>query len=119
MLTGEIIKDEKAIRDIVLRDICKKHHLTYSHLVNETIHSIGDIGYGYDDDNEPDYSHMIITFYGGDNSGTGDRGKWARYLTAIKELVESLETEFDKVWLINLDVDCPDDVFSVQIAVHK
>ncbi len=119
MLTGEIIKDEKAIRDIVIRDICEKHHLIYSHLVNETIHSIGDIRYGYDDDDEPDYSHMIITFYGGDNSGTGDKGKWVRYLTAIKELVESLETEFDKVWLIKLDVDCPDDVFSVQIAVHN
>jgi hypothetical protein len=113
MLTGEIIKDEKMVREI-----CKKH-LTYSHLVNETIRSIGDIGYGYYDDDEPDYSHMIVTFHGGDNSGTGDKGKWARYLTAIKELVESLETEFDNVWLIKLDVDCPDDVFSIHIAVMK
>ena len=114
MLTGEIIRDDQ-----IIRDICKKKHLMYSHLVNQTIHEVGDIIYGLSDDDKPDYNRMVITFYGGDNSGTGDRSKWARYLTAIKELIESLETEFDNVWLIKLDVNCLDDLFSVQIAVRN
>lgn len=100
------------LKEELVRDICEKY-------LNETINEVGGIGYGYGDDDKPDHSHMIVTFYGGDNSGTGDKGKWARYLTAIKELVESLETEFDYVWLIKLDVDCPDDVFTVQIAVQN
>ena len=100
------------LKENLVRDICEKY-------LNETINEVGGIGYGYDDDDKPDHSHMIVTFYGGDNSGTSDKGKWTRYLTAIKELVERLETEFDNVWLINLDVDCPDDVFSIHIAVMK
>lgn len=99
------------LKENFVRDICEQY-------LNENINEVGGIGYGYDDD-EPDYSHMIVTFYGGDNSGTADKGKWARYLTAIKELVEKLEKEFDNVWLVDLDVDCPDDVFSVQIAVRN
>ena len=109
-------KDDKGetnmLKEELVRDICEKY-------LNETINEVGGIGYGYDDDDKPDYSHMLVTFYGGDNSGTGDKGKWVRYLTAIKELVEKLETEFDNVWLINLDVDCPDDVFSIHIAVQN
>jgi hypothetical protein len=108
-------KDDKGeanmLKEELVRDICEQY-------LNEAINEVGGIRYGYEDDDEPDYSHMIITFYGGDNSDTGDKGKWARYLTVIKELVEKLETEFDNVWLVDLDVDCPDDVFSIHIAVR-
>jgi hypothetical protein len=94
-----------------VRPICERY-------LNDTINEVGMICYGYDEE-ETDYSHMLVTFYGGENACVSDKGKWSNYLINIKNLVEDLEMEFDKVWLVTLSVDCPDDVFSLVVAVKK
>ena len=95
----------------LVRPICEKY-------LNDTIDEVGMICYGYDEE-ETDHSHMLVTFYGGENACVSDKGKWSNYLINIKNLVEDLEMEFDKVWLVTLSVDCPDDVFSLVVAVKK
>lgn len=91
----------------IVRGICKKY-------LNETIKQIGCMGYELND-----YSYMVVNFLGGDNSGTNEKGKWIKYLNAIKELVENLETEFDIVSIIDMDIDCSDDEFCVTVSLRN
>lgn len=86
----------------IVRDKCKKH-------LNETINGIGHTEYGY--------GIVLVTFYGGDISSTNKKGEWVKYLNALKELLEGLETEFDKVWLVDLNSGYVNDIFSVRIAI--
>lgn len=86
----------------IVRDKCKKY-------LNETINVIGHTEYGY--------GIVLVTFYGGDISSSNKKGEWIKYLNALKELLEGLESEFDKVWLIDLNSGYVNDVFSVRIAI--
>ena len=98
MFQQKITKNEKK----VVIDKCKKH-------LNETINGIGHTEYGY--------GIMVVTFYGGDISSTHKKGEWVKYLNALKELLEGLETEFDKIWLVDLNSGYVNDVFSARIAI--
>ena len=95
-----------------IKSICNKY-------TNSIITKVGNVSYGYCVNNQPDFTHRIVKFYGGENGCIGDRGKWSRYLSAIKKLVEDLETEFDHVWVESTFIDSIDDVFSVRIAVQN
>ena len=93
-----------------VRPICEQY-------TNDIIDSVLEIGYDTDHNDQPIYRYILVTFCGGDNSGTSEKGKWVKYLTAAKELIEHLDNEFDSVWVTNLDVDCSDDVFYLTVAV--
>ena len=78
--------------------------------LNETINAVGHIEYGYG-------SIVVVTFYGGVISSTHKKGEWVKYLNALKDLIEGLETEFDKIWLVDLNSGYVNDIFSARIAI--
>lgn len=61
------------------------------------------------------YDHVVVAISGGLNGN----GKWADYMEDLKELFKKLQAEFGHVWLMNLDNDCPDDVWYLMIGVEK
>jgi len=66
---------------------------------------------------ECDRPYYIVNFGGGANGG-GDNSKWITYLALIKKVLAKIKKEFEKVWLIDLDNDCADDVWTLRIAVQ-
>ena len=61
-------------------------------------------------------THTIITYSGGNNSGNSD---WQSYLKDINIVFSRLKNLLtDKIWLIDLVNDCPDDVFYLRIGTN-
>ncbi len=54
--------------------------------------------------------HYVAKFYGGLNG----RGNWKTYLKDIQKIVTG-----QKAYIINLDVDVPDDVWTLYIGINK
>lgn len=54
--------------------------------------------------------HYVAKFYGGLNGS----GKWSTYLKDIKSLIVGT-----KAYIIKLDVDVPDDVWTLYIGINK
>ena len=97
MFQQKVTKNEE-----IVRNKCKKH-------LNEIINGIGRT--------ENRYGVVVVTFYGGDISSTHKKGEWVKYLNALKDLIEGLETEFDKLWLVDLNAGYLNDIFSARIAI--
>lgn len=55
-------------------------------------------------------NHYVVTLYGGLNG----YGRLHNYLNDVKEIIN----QFDNVWLINWDNDCPDDVWVLKIGIR-
>lgn len=58
----------------------------------------------------PDY--VVAGFYGGLNGN----GKWTNYIRDISELITILSSDYN-CWLISLENDCLDDVFTLKLGV--
>lgn len=58
--------------------------------------------------------YAVAEFYGGLN-GPGD---WFEYMKDITTLFDILQSEYD-CWLVNLENDCPDDVFTLKIGISR
>lgn len=52
--------------------------------------------------------HYVVKMYGGLNG----RGEWSKYLEDIKSIID-----FTPSWIIKLDVDVPDDVWTLYIGI--
>lgn len=55
-------------------------------------------------------NHYVVTLYGGLNGC----GRLHNYLNDVQEIIN----QFDNVWLVNWDNDCPDDVWTLKIGIR-
>lgn len=53
--------------------------------------------------------HFVVKIYGGQNG----RGDWSKYLEDIKSIID-----FTPSYVIKLDVDVPDDVWTLYLGIH-
>lgn len=61
-----------------------------------------------------EYGTNVITIYGGLNGG----GEWDEYLEDILALYNDLSEKYH-VWIIDLDVDCLDDVWTLKFGIKN
>lgn len=54
-------------------------------------------------------THRVLTIYGGFN-GNGD---WLTYLTQIRSIIETFDA-----WIVDLNNDCLDDVWTLRIGTN-
>lgn len=59
-------------------------------------------------------SHYVIVLSGGHN-GNGD---WCEYLKDLHKVMNKLKNEFKECWLIDMQIDCADDVHNVFIGIN-
>lgn len=57
----------------------------------------------------------IAAIFGGANGP----GKWENYLQQIRKLVLELKKKFKDVWLVDLENDCLDDVYTLRIGLRS
>lgn len=89
----------------IVDDICIEPYEMYpDNLKLSSVHQVEDGG------------HFIITIFGGCNGG-GDNKKLVLYLAAVKKLVKRLVEKFGRVWLIDWDNDCLDDVWTLRLGL--
>lgn len=58
--------------------------------------------------------YYIATIFGGDNGPAN----WPKYLNQFKKLVNGLKKKFKMIWVIDLENDCLDDVYTLRIGVE-
>ena len=58
--------------------------------------------------------YYIATIFGGDNGPAN----WPKYLNQFKKLVNELKKKFKMIWVIDLENDCLDDVYTLRIGVE-
>lgn len=56
--------------------------------------------------------HYVWGIHGGKNGG----GQWNEYLVDLLSIVNRLKKIFDKVTILSINTDVPDDVFDVRIV---
>ena len=56
--------------------------------------------------------HHIVAL----SSGKNGNGNWIDYIDDLKKMFLFMEIEFEKVWMIELKYDCPDDVYTVYVG---
>ena len=71
------------------------------------LHAVHELGTAAD-------PYYIATIFGGDNGPA----KWTKYLNNIKRLVNELSKKFKFVWIIDLENDCLDDVYTLRVGVE-
>ena len=62
--------------------------------------------------------YIVSDFWGGDNSGTKEKGKWCRYLSDISKLIEIMEKSFPSVGLEYFNINYDDDVFYASVIIN-
>lgn len=65
------------------------------------------------DANDRHDTYYIASIFGGLNGS----GKWTNYLKDIQRLLEQLDNGNFHVWLIELNNDCSDDVFTLHLGL--
>jgi hypothetical protein len=55
-------------------------------------------------------THYVVTLYGGLNGC----GRLHNYLKDVQEIIN----QFDHVWMVTWDNDCPDDVWILKIGIR-
>lgn len=58
--------------------------------------------------------YVVVEFYGGLNGS----GNWFEYMKDITNMFDILQPEYN-CWLVNLENDCPDDLFTLKIGIRK
>ena len=58
--------------------------------------------------------YVVAEFYGGLNGS----GNWFKYMKDITTMFDILQSEYN-CWLVNLENDCLDDVFTLKIGISK
>lgn len=96
---GKTVRDADKDIELKIQKICKK--TPYSLVDLKEVVSCEDT------------KHYIICLGGGKNKN----GEWIDYFDDLKETFECLKNEFGKVWLIQLENDCVDDVHYPYIGV--
>ena len=94
---------QQAIADCVVDSDPAKNHRDVDSLHLQSVHQIDPNG------------HYIACFGGGANGGGPDH-KWEIYLALVKKLVRKLNEKFGKVWLLDFDNDCCDDVWTLRLC---
>ena len=92
---------ERAISDCMIDP--DSQHLEVDRLSLNSIHQVDSDG------------HYIACIFGGANGGGPDH-KWEIYLALVKKLVRKLNEKFGKVWLLDFDNDCCDDVWTLRLC---
>lgn len=69
--------------------------------------------YSYYDPEGETSEYYSITIHGGENGN----GLWSAYLKALSNLLFGLESCFTDVWVRKIEIDCPDDVFELEVAL--
>ena len=64
------------------------------------------------DGNKNDF--LILKICGGKNGC----GYWTEYFSDIRTLFQAFSNKYMKVWLVDIDNDCPDDVFYMTMCVR-
>lgn len=62
---------------------------------------------------EDEYNTITAVIYGGLNG----KGSWSGYLIDLANLLAVLEKEFEDAYIIYIDNDCVDDVFTAHIGI--
>ena len=57
---------------------------------------------------------LILKVCGGKNGC----GHWTEYLSDIRTLFQAFDNRYTKSWLVDIDNDCPDDVFYMTMCVR-
>lgn len=83
---------ENCIRELIEKTLPRTHSKI-------TLHEIVNKG-----------NHYVVTLYGGLNGC----GRLHNYLNDVQEIIN----QFNNVWLVNWDNDCPDDVWVLKIGVR-
>lgn len=63
------------------------------------------------------HHHYIVELYGGDN----ESGNWQKYFGILEKIFDKSkyqQTQIEKMWLIELVNDCPDDVHTAYIGIR-
>ena len=81
-------------------DFIQRHILSIPSMNNVFIHSV-----------TPKKDYNIATIYGGDNWN----GTWTNYINQIKVILDFIPNS----WIINLENDCLDDVWTLTIGFTK
>lgn len=92
---------ERAISDCMIDP--DSQHLEVDRLSLNSIHQVDSDG------------HYIACIFGGANGGGPDH-KWEIYLALVKKLVRKLNEKFGKVWLLDFDNDCCDDLWTLRLC---
>lgn len=73
--------------------------------------------YDYDWEEDANPFYYVLSLHGGLNG----RGRWSNYLSTLLKMFSELENIFKDAWIIDFDVDAPDDVFDIEIGIlpHK
>lgn len=62
-----------------------------------------------------EYGTMVVDLSGGWNGN----GTWDTYFGALKEFIERLAKKEVDAWLIEMENDCPDDVFTASVGLNE
>ena len=71
--------------------------------------------YAADPESGIDHNYYSVKLYGGLNGN----GIWSNYFKLLSDLMLRLEAMFYDAWIIELNPDCLDDVFSVVIGIYS
>lgn len=83
---------ENVIRELIEKAIPRTHSkITLKEIINKN-------------------THYVVTLYGGLNG----YGRLHNYLNDVQEIIN----QFDNVWLVTWDNDCPDDVWILRIGIR-
>ena len=58
-------------------------------------------------------SHYVLVLFGGLNGS----GKWTNYFQTLINVFDKLDEKCEDCWLIELDNDCADDVYTAYVGV--
>lgn len=70
-------------------------------------------------DDMPFYKDEYGTFDVDITGGWNGNGDWGTYFGALEEFIRKLAREKIRAWLINMDNDCCDDVFTASFGLRK
>ena len=108
----EELKQAQNLLKIVRRIVDETEQVgTNLNYVDENVNIYDDIGA----DGKPTGEVYWSVTVGG---GLNGRGIWSNYFKALSDFMIRMEAEFEDAWVIEVNPDCPDDVFYVTIGIR-
>lgn len=95
----------QSLLDLIRNDLCEVDDFG-SNL------SLADEVNVFDSEASNEDAYYSVTLNGGKNG----HGLWSNYLSSLSDLMLRLESTFQDAYIRRFESDCPDDVFTVEIA---